>query len=247
MALVTEAMLREQFGGPGAQAPAEYRVPAGTIVTPSARAWLADRRIGLAFGEAERSALPAFAKPERYELASGGSVTAKPEHLTALRGNVLVPKDHPVIRLRGALDSLEADILCAQVAFRRLRLAKGVAELGEVLRFVKQILRAEVLDEPLGPIALLGLDEAGLRARSHAPREFYGIGHFAASVDDGEAVVTLNALRTKSREVELAAYEAFKADAGRSPDREDVILALNRLSSAFYIMMFKAKTKEYQG
>jgi ethanolamine utilization cobalamin adenosyltransferase len=44
--------------------------------------------------------------------------------------------------------------------------------------------------------------------------------------------------------VELIAYDAFKGQDG-VPNRGDIILALNRLSSLFYVMMFRALTKEY--
>jgi ethanolamine utilization cobalamin adenosyltransferase len=193
----------------------------------------------------EPAALPPFTPPQRYECLGGGYLETKPEHMTALRGHLLVPKDHPLIALRGAIDSLEATILKAQVAFRRLGLDKGVAELGEVLAYVKAILRAEVLTEPLEEMPLFGLDAAELRRQSHHPREFFGIGHFFTTVDDGEAVVLLNELRTGARHVELVAYDAFKGADGRPCEREDIILALNRLSSAFYLMMFKAKLGKY--
>ncbi len=173
MALLTETMLREQFGESSTPSITRYEVPEGTVVTPSARAWLIDRRVDLIIGQKvifatprpesnaapaapaasgppndqPRSALPAFTPPEHFDVIDGSQVTTKPEHLCALRGNLLVPKGHPQIRFRGRLDSLEADLLLAEVAFRRLGLAKGVAELEEVLRYVKHILRCEVLDE----------------------------------------------------------------------------------------------------
>ena len=42
-------------------------------------------------------------------------LTNKPEHMTHLRGNTLVFKDHPVIKYRGALDYLESKIICTQI------------------------------------------------------------------------------------------------------------------------------------
>ncbi|MDR2347148.1 MAG: hypothetical protein LBD90_00705, partial [Bifidobacteriaceae bacterium] len=187
----------------------------------------------------------AFTPPERYEVVGGGYLSQKPEHMTSLRGNLLVGKDHPAIALRGALDSLEAQILVAQVAFQRLGLEAGVAELGEALDYVKSVLRAEVVEDDLGEMPLFGLSPDQLRARSHHPRRYFGIGHFAASVADGEAVVLLNALRTRAREAELVAYQMFKPADGAAGDRLGLIRALNRLSSAFYLMMFKAKTNQY--
>jgi ethanolamine utilization cobalamin adenosyltransferase len=294
MALVTEAVLRHQFGGPAGPVPARYEVPAGTVVTPSARSWLVEHHIDLVIdgavvfacpqaggrpGEMAQSylqragsvpesgfgtpggnnvpksaatpgpeppALPAFVPPDHFDVIDGSQVTTKPEHLTALRGNLLVPKNHPEIRFRGRVDSLEADVLAIQVAFTRLGLTGGVADLDDVLAYLKQVMRAEVLDEPFAPVPLLGLDEGQLRERSHYPQRYYGIPHFAAGVDDGAAVVLLNRLRTRVREVELAAYDAYAAPGTTEPRRVDIIRALNRLSSAVYLMMFKAKTKEYE-
>jgi len=273
MAVVTEAKLREEFPDPREVGIGKYEVPEGTVVTPSARAWLVDHRIDLVIGEklifatprsgadqgaqttprratppqaGTASALPAFIPPEHFDVIDGTQIDAKPEHLTALRGNLLVPKNHPQIRFRGQLDALEADLLVLQVEFERLGLPGAVAELGEVLRYVKQILRCEVLDVPFEQVSLFGLDDAELRHRSHHPNQYFGLPHFAASVEDGAAVVLLNQLRTRVREVELAAYDAFAVGGTQPPTRTDLIRALNRLSSAVYLMMFKAKMKDYQ-
>jgi len=282
MALVTEALLREQFGETNEPGIERYELPAGTIVTPSARAWLVDHHIDLIIGgvqvwatpkiDAEpesassnpttmtqskstaqpepassepASALPEFHKPDHFDVIDGSRLENKPEHLTALRGNLLVPKNHPQIKFRGMLDAFEADVVSAQVAFVRLGLTKGVADLGQILAFVKQILRAEVLDQPLEDLNLLGLSDTELREHSHHPKQYYGIPHFAATAEDGEAVVLLNQLRTRVRQAELAAYDAFTLDGATVPTRIDIIRALNRLSSAVYLMMFKAKTGEY--
>ncbi|MBQ7953992.1 MAG: cobalamin adenosyltransferase, partial [Clostridia bacterium] len=51
----------------------------------------------------------------KYSTVFGGVLTNKPEHMTHLRGNTLVFKDHPVIKYRGALDYLESKIICTQV------------------------------------------------------------------------------------------------------------------------------------
>ncbi|MDR0285931.1 MAG: hypothetical protein LBI33_13740 [Propionibacteriaceae bacterium] len=274
MALVTEMTLREQLDEASLATMTRYEVPANTVVTPAARAWLMDRRIDLVIGQkvifavprglrddpgptvpgsvtaaspaAEPvSALPAFTPPDHFDVIDGSQIAGKPEHLTALRGNLLVPKNHPEIKFRGQIDSLEADILLAQVQFVGLGLAAGVAELGEVLRYAKQILRCEVLEVPFDTVTLFGFNDAELRHRSHHPKDFYGIPHFAPSAEDGPAVVLLNSLRTKVREVELAAYDAFAVGGTQPPTRIDLIRALNRLSSAVYLMMLKAKTGGY--
>ncbi len=274
MSVLTEAALRLVLKDADLEAMREFHVESGAIVTPSARAWLMDHKIDLLIGEKrvvkavqqekpenqkpvpkteptagggteqEAPALPEFKKPGRYRLLGGGYFDEKPEHMTALRGTVLVEKSHRAIRLRGRIDSLEAKITWTQLELQKLGLNKAVAELGETLEFVRQIMRAEVLGEELPPMLLFGMDEAEIRSRSHTPKKYYGIQHFFASVEDGEAVVLLNMLRAESREVELAAFEAFKREDGE-PERPDIIRALNRLSSAYYVMMIKARAKEY--
>ena len=260
MALVTESLVRQQLGGKPAT---RYELPAGTLVTPSARAWLIDHHIDLIIGgvcvtpggvdpaakpktaDAEVSALPAFVPPLAYDVVDGSQSPTKPEHLTALRGNLLVPKNHPQIKFRGMLDALEADIVAAEIAFIRLNLPRGLDDLREALRYVKEVLRCEVLDVPLEEAHLLGLDDAQLREHSHHPKQYYGITHFAASPEDGEAIAILNQLRTKARQTEIAAYDAFDAGGTKAPTRLDIVRGMNRLSSAFYLMMFKAKTGVY--
>lgn len=262
MSVLTEAALRVLLKDADLDTMTEYRVEKGVIVTPSARAWLTDHKISLIIGDKtaiknpalpakeltkepeEKSVLPDFEKPARYLALGGGYYDKKPEHMTALHGNVLVNKDHPRIAFRGKIDSLQASITWTQLAFQRLGLTKGVAALGEVLRYVQDILRCEVLDQPLEEMRLFGLSEAELQSRSHTPKKYYGLPHFAASVSDGEAVILLNLLRTAVREAELIAYSAFRQKDG-TPEREDIIRALNRLSSVFYVMMFEAKTGGY--
>lgn len=63
----------------------------------------------------------------REVMAQGGrgqkiyeaAVTKKPETMTHLRGNVLVKKTHPLIALRGEIDSLEAEIIVVQQVILR--------------------------------------------------------------------------------------------------------------------------------
>ena len=46
-------------------------------------------------------------KPRFVDYETGAFYFEKPEHMTHLYGNVLVPKDHKRIYFRGKLDSLE--------------------------------------------------------------------------------------------------------------------------------------------
>jgi len=179
--------------------------------------------------------------PIREESASG----KKPEYMTSLRGSELVFKDNKIIKLRGNIDTFEAEVLETQFCLLSSGFKKAAGELNQVLDCVRKLMRCEVLNEAVPPIELFGMSEDEIHERSHKPQKFYGFGHLMAiSVDDGEVILRLNTLRAKVREVEICAYEAFRGSLG-IPNREDIIRGYNRLSSALYVMMLRAKAKEY--
>lgn len=265
MSLLTESNLRFQLKGKDLDALKEFHVDEGTVITPAAREYLADNKIALIYGDGNKTAeksplrgtcldpdsnkqgesnLPEFVKPKRYETITGAYYDEKPEHMTAIRGPKLVNKDHPIIRFRGKIDSFEARILEVQIAMQKLGLNSVVTDLGEILKYTQEILRCEVLGCDLDDQMLLGMSSDEIRSRSHTPKKYYGLNHFATSLEHGEAVILLNTLRTQVREVELTAYDTFKDEYG-IPSRTDIIQGLNRLSSLFYVMMFKVLTKEY--
>ena len=183
--------------------------------------------------------LPASqAKPDDYQLLSGGICREKPEHMTHLHGNVLVPKTHPRIAFRGAMDTLEAELLlCQQAADPILR-----QELGQLLDFARMLLRNEVLGEKVSEGKLCGLDEKQLREHSHRPQDFYGQPHFMPAVTDGACILQLNRARCAARAAELQAVHAFTDREGK-PTRQDILRAMNRLSSMLYILMIREKAK----
>ncbi|MCI9598605.1 MAG: cobalamin adenosyltransferase [Firmicutes bacterium] len=170
-----------------------------------------------------------YAKKEKAE-----STGNKPEHLTNLDSKELVVKDHPRIILRGKLDSFQAELLRLQVLADDKHKIRLLNQLGELLDYSRNILAAEVLSKELEEISLFGMDQQELRYVSQHPKEYYGVGHIPPEYDMGQICVELNALRTKSREVELAAIQAFCK--GGKVERNDILRALNRLSSAIYIV-----------
>ncbi len=195
----------------------------GDTLTPSARDYLTRERIEI---------LPAKqAKIETFQLENGAVLQEKPENYTHLRDNILVPKSHPVIAFRGAVDTLQAALLLAQcVAPETIRPA-----VGQILQLCRQLIRWEVLQEPARLDSLLGLTEAQLRQHSQNPQKYYGIPHFMPEYTDGEAILRLNAARCAAREAELAAVAAFETS------RPELIRICNRLSSAIYILMIQLK------
>ena len=114
---------------------------------------------------------------------------------------------------------------------------KFVDELQEILDFTRRLLSWEIRGQEVEEFNLLGLNAAALRERSHDPMKFFGHRHMLADYKMGPLCIALNTRRALVREVELAAATAFK-DASGGPTRDDIIRALNRLSSLFYIMMF---------
>lgn len=199
------------------------------ILTSEARDYLSGERIEI---------LPAEqAKPEQYRLLGVGFVTEKPEHMTHLSGDVLVPKNHPRIRFRGAVDTLEAHLLLCQQ-----QVPQKQSQLQEILELARRLIRCDVLDEPVGEFTLCGLSQQEQRRRSHFPQEYYGIPHFMPTAQDKREVLELNRVRCCVRQTELAAMDAF-CDREGQPTRPDILQALNRMSSMLYILMLQEKSE----
>ncbi len=175
------------------------------------------------------------ARTEEYRLPGGGILREKPENMTHLNAQVLVPKTHPRIRFRGAVDLLEAELL---LGIRECPGWEGA--LAEVLALARQLIRADVLAEPLEDIALGGLDEEQLRVRSHRPQDFYGVAHFMPSAADKPEILRVNRLRALVRQVEILAVDAF-SDRDGAVIREDIVQTLNRMSSYLYLIMIQMK------
>ena len=197
-------------------------------LTPGARDWLSRERIEI---------LPAEqAKINRYRLENGAILEEKPEHMTHLHGEVLVEKNHPRIRFRGAVDEVQAEILLCQLSVSR----KLQERLGELLACARMIIRCDVLEETMPEGKLAGMTAQQLRERSHRPQDFYGQPHFMPELTDGMEVLALNRLRCVVRRAELAAAEAFVDEKGM-PTRPDILRTMNRMSSLVYILMIETK------
>lgn len=206
-------------------------------LTDAARDYLREENIPI---------LPAGqAKPSHYRTLFGGEMTEKPEHMTHLNSNLLVFKNHPRIRFRGKIDALEAEILLAQHTAQMEGYSRLCAHLGEVLDYVRHIIRCDVMEEPLGEIRLCGLSEQELREQSHNPAKFYDQPHFMPDHTMKETMLLLNRTRTLVRETELDCYEAFR-DMDGNPSRPDLLLGLNRLSSLLWILMIRLKSGYYE-
>lgn len=203
-------------------------------LTPSARDWLRQQRIDIRLADQARI--------REYHLQDGGILEEKPEHLTHLRGNILVPKTAPIIAFRGAMDTLQAELLLAQLSVDSAMQRK----IEEILTLARNILRWEVMEEPAQIDTLCGLTPEQQRSHSHRPQDFYGQPHFMPSCSDGAAILQFNRARCAARSAELAAARAFE-DATGGCIRADILQLLNRMSSMIYILMIQLKAKQSKG
>lgn len=261
MRAITEDILRLELRN---SQPEVYYIPTGKILTPAAREYLQQRKIKIAKeGEcpqraSEGDAAPAAPqpapqpvmaapKPKYVDYQSGSYYMEKPEHMTQLFDNQLVAKNHPRILFRGKLDSLQALVVLDQALIAGAGGSQQLlADLDDVLKALRNLMRCDVLDEELHSGTIIGLTHGELREHSHNPMKFYNIRQMILpSYTMGRDYALLNQLRAAIRETEVAAANAFYD--GFRFSRSDIIEELNRLSSALHIMMCKYLAGDYKG
>ena len=161
----------------------------------------------------------------------------KPDHMTSLYGNTLVPKTHERIAFRGLVDTLQAEVIEAQVLALGLGEAETCDKLKEVLDFLRALMAAEVKETALPPPFLFGMDADELHRKSHEIVMCSTEGKpVMPDYTHGPIVARLNTLRARTRELELFAVKVFGPPdiSPGATERGDIILALNRLSSALW-------------
>ena len=256
MDILTESDLRS---GKGKRKDNKVCVKAGTFITPLAKEYMRDNGIELEFSDSHKSdGKGSFGKgvmsytpiaksgDHRFiDYETGEGYAEKPEHMTHLRGNLLVVKNHPRILFRGKLDSLEALIMQTQITVLDKGYKNIAEDLEDVMTFVQTLLGCEVKDEPVPEFKLLGMDSQRLRYVSHHIYEEFGIQHSVPHYSMGRVCAELNYLRTFIRETELSAVEAFTVDGEMK--RSDIVEALNRLSSCVYIIFCKVASENKKG
>ena len=197
-------------------------------LTPGAKDYLTSNRIEI---------LPASqAKQEEYALLGGGFCREKPEHMTHLNAQLLGPKTHPRICFRGAMDTLEAELILAELECSR----ETAGNIRQILTFAREIVASDVLESSLERESVCGLTWEEVRKQSHFPQEYYHQPHFMPNATDGKALAQINRARCAARAAELWGNFAFQDRDGR-PTRQDLLLGLNRISSMLYILMIREK------
>jgi ethanolamine utilization protein EutL len=184
-------------------------------------------------------------------LETGERFAEKPDHLTHLRDDVsLVPKTHPRIAARGKLDLLQSALLDAQVAADADGARGLVGELGEILELARALVGAEVTDTEIPPPTLWGMTADEIRDATHHTHQLYGIPFMYPDVRQGPVVAKLSLARAIAREAEVATLAAFPPAGGlvtAAPARADLPHALNRISSALYLLAVRYVAGVYQG
>lgn len=246
---ITETWLRERHS---LSEGTELRLPADARLTPAARALIEARRLtvkyrdeqGRLYRESEDGEAAAL-EPVHGLTGSSEKLVAccqlcrqpaehKPEGMTHLNAHELVAKNDPRLRLRSQLDAAIALAVWLQVELREP--GELALWLGDIRSVLGQVMRADVLGEPLAGFAIGGLADDALHRLSHAPLKYLGHDHLVPELAHGRTCVLLNLLRAKVREVEVCAAEVFMG-AGYQLQRKDLLHALNRLSSALYVAM----------
>lgn len=221
MEILTESVLRSKCPCGGC----DYQYDPGTFVTESARQYAVERGIRLV--ECSWEAMHWTKSPQ----AQDGE---KPETMTHLRAGELVSKRDPRIRFRGRMDSFQAELLCLMASADAGGMTSLLTDLGDVLSLCRNILGSEVKQTPLPEWSLLGMTPEQIHQMSHQPP------HVIPDYRMGQTAVALNRLRALSRELELCWLDA---DSGA--ERPDIVLALNRLSSALYVL-FRREVKQHE-
>ncbi len=271
MKVITEAILRDELR---ASVPETYTVPEGKILSPAAREFLQQNKVKILDGKkvsyqkekkqdkeekedkrpdvkaTEVPPMPTVSaeedkKPRFVDYETGAFYFEKPEHMTHLYGNVLVPKDHKRIYFRGKLDSLETIFVLNQTLLLEMGEDQTlIDDLQDILESLREMMRCDVMDEPFRRDYIIGLNHKELREHSHNPMKFYQIKQMVLpDYTLGKAYALLNQLRAAVRETEVAAASAFHV--GKEYLRQDIIEELNRMSSAMHIIMCKYLAGEY--
>lgn len=264
MNLITEEIIKTMIKKGENVSNGELKVPTNTVLTPAAKSILSDSKLKLVIADniiknkcqselsnendtdviktAEKLSAKSIGK---FQLENGGFLDEKPECMTQIFGNLLVFKDHKIIKLRGEIDLLMSEIMKVQIVAEKHNLKGLVSDLQDICKYVGEMSRCEILNDDMKESTILGLNYDEIREMSHHPKKYFGKEHlFNITYQLGEIPILLNYLRALVRKVEISCYEAFKLPGGKV-ERIELIQGYNRLSSVIYIITFKYLTNHY--
>lgn len=237
MRYITEEEARQRFvNGSGS-----CTLSADERLTPAAAELLRANNCSVAAGETPQvsfqhaSSMPVgspSAAPAAPAAPASEACVCKPcIGRTHLDADTQVHKSHPRIELRGRMDTLISAAVVVQTQFdmkNRLPvlLKTGLADLKN---WLWQLLCAEVSGQPLPALTVCGMTPDMVHAVSIDPVKYLGQGHVVPDAGLGPNVALLNWLRAQVRELEVLL--------AKTGDRDDLLEATNRLSTAVYVVM----------
>lgn len=254
MLVITEADLRRMWqDGRGTLAP----MPRDARLTPSARDFIKHWNLEIPYVDepaVSDSKRPTWDRPGTFPVQRSGTapvcntcgqaVADKPGHLTQLDAGYIAPKTTPRLLFRGKMDTLQAHFLVTGALAQRLQLSALTKSLDTLTAYCREITSAEYHGRKVAPLEMDGQNADAIQAAIHRPEDSLGVAHLVPSADDHEMLLQLNLLRCQVRENELAGATVF-TDTDHRPTRSDLIQALNRLSSAVYLLALRFKAEHH--
>lgn len=142
-----------------------------------------------------------------------------------------VHKSHPRIELRGRMDTLIAAAVVVQTQFDpKNRLPETLKTgLADMKNWLWQMLCSEVSGQPLPALTVCGMTAQVLHSVCLDPMAHIGQGHVVPDAGLGPNVALLNWFRAQVRELEVLL--------AKTGERDDLLEAANRLSTAAYVLM----------
>lgn len=238
----------------------------GTLLTPSAKQFIADKGIELIIVEEGRKIVDKMQVDQnlnssvennenqnnvfekyKYIGINGEIYLEKPDYMTQIEGNTLILKNNKKIIFRAKVETFLSELLfTAKDLEISLGNEKLISDMESLIKFVNNILISEALDKTLENQTLLDgktLDMIQDIARN--PKESLGRAHLLELTLKNDILIhKLNRLRAFARELETYAVDYFIQE--NRVFRKDLLQAFNVLSSAIYIIMLKADKEEYK-
>jgi len=256
---VTEAELRDQLRRP--EPGARVEVPKGARLSPSAadfvKQWSLELVDPAVQGETETTDTDTIGhhhhedwnKPSVFPVNFAGELPAcitcgtplkkKPSEMTQLDSHSFALKTHPRIKLRGEVDSLHSLTLLIQWMAKDEGNEALAADLGTIAAYCRELTSAEYNARTVAELELVNWDAERIHDATHDPAGTLGIPHLTIDENEPKLQHMLNIARSKSREIEITAMEAFGTPApawGAS-----ICHAFNRLSSTYYFLQLRMK------
>ena len=235
-----------------------FEIEKGTLLTPSAKQFLNEKRIELLIKEEkplvstknEEDNVEAeekiFYEKPKYVGKNGEYYFEKPEYMTVVDGNVLISKNSKLISLRGKIDTFLAELLLNAKEIEQSSNNKLIKDIETVIKFLQNIMVAEKLNKILENQTFFDSKSIkDIKEIIENPKEYFKKGHLLEiSLNSDLTIHKLNRLRFLARELEIQAIDYFVED--YKVNRKDLLEAFNVLSDVIYIIILKVDNGEYR-